>query len=68
MSSGTVAPTGFATVLTSTSPTDENSFDQPTKVKPVSRMLDGLAKSFTFDFAPYSVTVLRVAPRADQTR
>ena len=30
------------------------------------RYLDGLGTCFTFDFARYSVTVPRIAPRADQ--
>ena len=52
---------GRVTVLTSASPTDENSFDAPTKIAPVTSALTGVTPSFTYTFAPYSLTILRVS-------
>ena len=39
---------------------DENSFENPTKVAPVTEKLKLADKSFLYRFPPYSVTVLRV--------
>ena len=49
-----------ATVLTGAL-TDENSFESPKKVAPVTELLSGLAPQFGYNFKPYSMTVLRVA-------
>jgi len=60
---GKVAPEGTATILTSNSPEDENSFAQPTRVAPVTQKLTGLGASFRYTFLPNSVTVLRLGRR-----
>jgi len=40
-------------------PDDTNSIDQPTRVAPVTRRLNGITPSFTHTFPPHSITVLR---------
>jgi len=55
-----IDPVGSITVLTSENATDENSFDQPTRVAPVQRQLDGIAERFTCDFPANSVNVVRI--------
>ncbi|MEA2708599.1 MAG: hypothetical protein QOF78_1200 [Phycisphaerales bacterium] len=55
-----------AIVLTSAKPDDENSLDQPTKVTPGERDLLFAKPAFTYAFAPYSVTVMRMRARAGQ--
>ena len=55
-----VQPTGLATILTSASPADENSVEQPTKVAPVKEPIQGAAASFRHTFPAHSLTVLRV--------
>jgi alpha-L-arabinofuranosidase len=55
-----VSPKAQAIVLTSTSPADENSFDQPTNVHPVTEAIDAGAPKFNYTFKPYSLTVLRI--------
>ncbi|MGQ9523344.1 MAG: alpha-L-arabinofuranosidase C-terminal domain-containing protein [Armatimonadota bacterium] len=52
--------TGTAEVLTSADPNDENSFDQPTKVAPVTKRLRGISTTFTYTMPPYSVNIIRV--------
>ncbi|HEY8994005.1 MAG TPA: alpha-L-arabinofuranosidase C-terminal domain-containing protein [Lacunisphaera sp.] len=49
-----------ATVLTSDRPEDENSFDAPMRVAPKAYDLGQVTPPFSYRFAPYSVTVLRV--------
>lgn len=51
-----------AIVLASTDPNDENSFSNPAKIAPKSIDLGRVASPFTYSFAPYSVTVLRLQP------
>jgi alpha-L-arabinofuranosidase len=48
------------TVLTSSSPLDENTLDEPTKVAPVARRFSFRGSTFTRTIPPYSVTVLRM--------
>jgi alpha-L-arabinofuranosidase len=52
--------TAAATVLTSASGDDENSFDEPVKVAPKDMTIPGIAPSFHHTFPAHSVTVLRV--------
>ncbi len=65
-----VLPTGTVTELAGR-PGDANSKAAPDTVEPVTREVDGLSADFTWDFAPYSVTFLRmqtadaVAPTVD---
>jgi alpha-N-arabinofuranosidase len=49
-----------ATVLTSASPNDENSFDHPTQVAPKDIALGAVTSPFHYAFAPYSITVLHL--------
>jgi alpha-L-arabinofuranosidase len=39
---------------------DENSLQEPTKIAPVSMPLTDAATHFTYEFQPWSMTVLRV--------
>jgi alpha-N-arabinofuranosidase len=55
--------TGKATVLTSASVKDTNTLNDPTKVVPVTHVLSFLSSSFTYSFAPNSVTVLQLTER-----
>jgi alpha-L-arabinofuranosidase len=57
------AGTGRATVLRSASPTDENSFEAPSKIVPVTASLTGLTESFTHTFPPHSLSILRIGMR-----
>jgi alpha-L-arabinofuranosidase len=59
-----LADTGTVTTLTADALTDENSFDEPTKVAPVERQVGGLGSSFTYDFPASSITFLRLHPAA----
>lgn len=56
---------GTASVLTSNSISDENSFENPVQVVPVDRQIPGLTgqKEFSFTFDKNSVTVLRLKTR-----
>ena len=58
-----VASTGRMTVLASLSPLDENSFDAPTKIVPVTTTVSGLGRTFTRTLPPYSLSILRVAAK-----
>ncbi len=51
---------GTATVLAGTGPSDENSFENPTKIAPVTSPIDGATSDFQRKFKPYSMTVLRL--------
>ncbi len=51
---------GTITILTSNSPKDENSFDNPRKVIHKSKLFGPVASKFTYDFPPYSLTIFRL--------
>lgn len=55
---GKVAAKGKAIVLASAKKEDTNTIAEPTKVVPVTSEVKGLGKQFSYNFAPYSVTVL----------
>jgi len=57
---GNVSSNGKAIVLTSSSPQDTNTFDEPRKVVPMTSPVDHLGRSFEYSFEPYSVTVLEI--------
>jgi alpha-L-arabinofuranosidase len=57
-----------AIVLTSASPTDENSLTEPRKVQPRTEELTLAGPKFTRSFPGNSVTVLRIATRSDLPR
>ena len=50
---------GIATVLTSTSPADENSFENPTKIAPQQKSLGLVKLPLAYSFPPYSITVIK---------
>jgi alpha-L-arabinofuranosidase len=54
---------GTVTVLTSASPTDENSFETPAKIVPRTSPVSNLGASFPHTFPPYSLSVLRIATK-----
>lgn len=55
-----VEPTGEVTTLAADSLTAMNTKADKGDIKPVTRPLSGLSESFTYDFAPHSVTFLRL--------
>jgi alpha-L-arabinofuranosidase len=55
-----ISPTATAITLTSGSPTDENTLEQPEKIFPVTKKVEGLGPTFRYTFPAYSVTVLRL--------
>jgi alpha-L-arabinofuranosidase len=55
-----VTPNGQAIVLTSKKLDDQNAFDDPTKVSPKTSPIENAAPQFSYSFAPYSLTVLRI--------
>jgi alpha-L-arabinofuranosidase len=57
---GTPPSDGQVTVLTSESPTDENSFESPRKIAPATTTLTGAGRSFTHVFPAYSLSILRM--------
>ena len=57
---GKVASNGTQIVMTSGDPWDENSFEEPTKVAPVTGEISGLGSAFNYTFKPYSLTILRL--------
>jgi len=57
---GALSGKGTATVLTSASPEDDNSIEAPMKVSPKTTEVTGLGAEFSYTFAPYSLTILRL--------
>jgi alpha-L-arabinofuranosidase len=55
-----VRPTAKAIVLVSDKPEDENTLEQPTKIKPVTLTLNNASAAFHHTFPANSVTVLRL--------
>ena len=51
---------GTAIVLTSSSPQDTNTFDEPRKVVPITAKANQVNRSFEYTFVPYSITVLEI--------
>jgi alpha-N-arabinofuranosidase len=51
-----------ATVLTSENTANENSFDQPRKVAPVTVSIGEVGDKFDYTFKPNSLTVLKFGP------
>lgn len=58
-----VGSKGTVTSLSSPDLTAENSFDEPNKIVPVTRSLTGLSNSFIHEFAPHSISILRIPVR-----
>ena len=55
-----VSPTGKAIVLSSENPTDEKSFDEPTKVSPLAETIQNVGATFAHTLPGNSVTILRI--------
>jgi len=55
--------TGTLTVLASPNPLDENSFDAPSTIVPVTTTVTGLGRTFTRTLPPYSLSILRIGTR-----
>ena len=55
------ASTGRLTVLSSPNPLDENSFEAPTKISPVTTTVTGLGRAFTRTLPPHSLSILRIS-------
>ena len=53
-------PKGEAVVLAGKTPEDTNSMDKPENVIPHTERVTGISSSFSRDFPPYSITVLRL--------
>ena len=62
---GQLRAEGHLTVLSSTNAQDENSFDQPTKISPVFRKVNG-GNPFTLALDPYSLNILRLHAKDTQ--
>lgn len=56
----TLAPEGKVITLGSADYKDENTFENPTKVTPIMRTISGVGASFTHEFPPFSLSVLRL--------
>lgn len=52
--------TGTVTTLKASSATDENSFEEPEKIVPVTTTYKRFGRKFRYNFAPHSLTILRV--------
>jgi alpha-L-arabinofuranosidase len=59
---GTARPisTGQIVTMSSAAPTDENSFEMPTKIVPVASPLGRVTPEFVRELPPYSLSILRV--------
>jgi alpha-L-arabinofuranosidase len=57
---GNISATGHATVLQSASLSDNNSLEQPQRVVPLERVLNGVGSEFAHEFPARSLTVLRL--------
>ncbi len=55
-----VAATGRHLLIKSTSPSDQNTLDQPLRIVPAEKPLESCSRKFTVTLPPYSVNLLRV--------
>jgi alpha-L-arabinofuranosidase len=55
-----VQPSATAIILTSEDPLDENTFERPTKVSPVTLQVKNAGKDFRYKFPADSVTIMRM--------
>ena len=58
-----IAATGKLITLSSSGPQDENSFEAPGKIVPITSTTNGLGRSFRRTLPPYSLSILRVSTR-----
>ncbi len=63
ISGGPAPRSGSVTVLRSSNPLDENTFDAPTRIVPVTTPAQLRGRSIAHTFEPYSLTILRVKNR-----
>lgn len=56
----TIAKSGKVITLAAASLEDENSWDEPEKIIPVESRFDGFGSQFSYEFKPFSYTILRV--------
>jgi alpha-L-arabinofuranosidase len=52
--------TGSVTVLSGVNPMDENSFENPNRIAPVTFPLKSITPTFTYKSLPYSVAILKL--------
>ena len=57
------ASTGTTITLKGSGPQDTNTLTEPTKIVPITASASGLGTDFTYTFAPYSVTILKMQAR-----
>jgi alpha-L-arabinofuranosidase len=57
-----VKPTATETTLAA-APTETNSMEQPTKVVPATRKVNGVQPAFSYTVPPHAISVLRLDPR-----
>jgi alpha-L-arabinofuranosidase len=62
-----VAVSGTVTVLTSVSPDDQNTLQEPHTVYPVAQQVRSLGSSFSYTFKPNSVTVFRLSIKPEKS-
>jgi alpha-L-arabinofuranosidase len=55
-----VAATGRHLLIESASPSDQNTLDQPLRIIPAEKPLEGCSRKFAVTLPPYSVNLLRV--------
>ncbi|HWR36214.1 MAG TPA: alpha-L-arabinofuranosidase C-terminal domain-containing protein [Clostridia bacterium] len=55
-----ISPGSEITVLTSSNPKDENSFESPEKIVPVTKKMTEAGAKFTNEFPPYSLSIIRL--------
>jgi alpha-L-arabinofuranosidase len=60
LNGGRLEKQGEMVILTSNSPDDENSFSQPRRVAPISKIIEGVSNRLTISLPPYSLTVLKL--------
>ncbi len=60
INASSVDPTGKVITLSAKDKTDENTMTQPKKIYPVETVEKGFGKSFSYNFQPYSFTILRI--------
>ena len=58
-----IGASGRMIELSSPNPADENSFESPNKIAPVTTTISGLSPTFSRTLAPYSLSILRIPTR-----
>jgi alpha-N-arabinofuranosidase len=59
-----LASDAVATTLSAPSPNDSNAIDNPTRVIPVTTAVADIKPTFTYTFAPYSITILQLKAKS----